>query len=86
MVSPVCVRKRQRVLAGVRLRRCASAWPCPWSPPTAWSRLAEVAAAGATEVITVPWYFFGGDLNDPPVQDESIARFAAEVIRPLASA
>lgn len=44
----------------------------------------EVAELGVTEVITVPWYFFGGDPSDPSVQDESVARFAAEVIEPLA--
>ncbi len=47
--------------------------------------MAEVAEAGVTEVITVPWYFFGGDPSDPSVQDESVARFGAEVIAPLAA-
>lgn len=46
--------------------------------------MAEVSELGVTEVITVPWYFFGGDPADPSVQDESVARFAAEVIEPLA--
>lgn len=48
--------------------------------------MAEVAALGVTEVITVPWYFYGGDPSDPAVQDEAVARFGAEVIAPLAGA
>lgn len=48
--------------------------------------MAEVAALGVTEVITAPWYFFGGDPADPAVQDEAVERFAAEVIAPLVSA
>jgi hypothetical protein len=44
----------------------------------------EVADAGVTEVITTPWYFYPGDPADPGHQDESVVRFAAEVIRPLA--
>jgi hypothetical protein len=45
--------------------------------------MAEVAACGVTDVITVPWYFFGGDPDDPAVQDEAVDRFAAEVIDPM---
>lgn len=45
--------------------------------------MSEVAELGVTEVITVPWYFFGGDPTDPDVQFESVARFAADVIDPL---
>lgn len=47
--------------------------------------MAEIGECGVTEVITVPWFFFGGDPNDPSVQDESVARFAAEVIAPMAA-
>lgn len=46
--------------------------------------MAAVAEVGVTEVITVPWYFFGGDPNDEAVQDESVERFGVEVIAPLA--
>lgn len=45
--------------------------------------MAEVAACGVTEVITVPWYFFGGDPTDPAAQEEAVDRFAVEVIEPL---
>ena len=41
------------------------------------------ADTGLTGVITIPWYFSGGDPNDPGHQDESIAWFAATVIEPL---
>lgn len=44
----------------------------------------EAADAGLTEVITTPWYFYPGDPSDASHQDESVARFATEVIRPLA--
>ncbi|HEX7134130.1 MAG TPA: hypothetical protein VF228_16255, partial [Iamia sp.] len=54
----------------------------PIVAPTA-EAMAEVAACGVTEVITVPWFFFGGDPNDPAAQDEAVDRFAAEVIEPL---
>jgi probable F420-dependent oxidoreductase len=56
----------------------------PIVAPTA-EAMAEVAACGVTEVITVPWFFFGGDPNDPAAQDEAVDRFAAEVIEPLSS-
>ncbi|MEO6629484.1 MAG: TIGR03619 family F420-dependent LLM class oxidoreductase [Aquihabitans sp.] len=45
--------------------------------------MAELADIGLTGVITVPWYFSGGDPNDPTHQDESIEWFAETVIRPL---
>lgn len=45
--------------------------------------MAEVAACGVTEVITVPWYFFGGDPTDPGHQEEAVDRFAAEVIEQM---
>lgn len=44
---------------------------------------AELAAAGVTGIITMPWYFMAGDPNDPGHQDESIAWFAETVIEPL---
>lgn len=54
----------------------------PIVAPTA-EAMAEVRDRGVTEVITVPWYFFGGDPEDPAVQEESIDRFAAEVIEQM---
>lgn len=45
--------------------------------------MAELGDAGLTGVITVPWYFSGGDPNDTGHQDESIAWFAETVIDPL---
>jgi len=45
--------------------------------------MAGLAAAGLTDVITVPWYFSGGDPNDPQHQLDSIAWFAETVIHPL---
>ena len=45
--------------------------------------MADLAGAGLTGVITIPWYFSGGDPNDPGHQDESIAWFAETVIEPL---
>ncbi|MBK6438668.1 MAG: TIGR03619 family F420-dependent LLM class oxidoreductase [Candidatus Microthrix sp.] len=44
----------------------------------------ELAALGVTEVITVPWYFYGDDPEDPKAQDEAVARFGDEVIAPMA--
>jgi len=43
-------------------------------------RLAEV---GVTDAIVCPWYFYGGDIEDLGVQQESLERFAAEVISVL---
>ncbi|MCC6226200.1 MAG: TIGR03619 family F420-dependent LLM class oxidoreductase [Microthrixaceae bacterium] len=43
-------------------------------------RLAEV---GVTDAIVCPWYFYGGDIEDLEVQQESLERFAAEVISVL---
>ena len=45
--------------------------------------MAGLAAAGLTDVITVPWYFSGGDPNDPQHQLDSVAWFAETVILPL---
>lgn len=55
----------------------------PIVAPTA-EAMSEIGECGVTEVITVPWYFFGGDPTDPVVQDESVDRFAAEVIDEMA--
>lgn len=40
-------------------------------------RLAEI---GVTDAMVCPWYFYGGDVEDLAVQQESLERFAAEVI------
>lgn len=45
--------------------------------------MAGLAAEGLTDVITVPWYFSGGDPNDPQHQLDSVAWFAETVIHPL---
>lgn len=45
---------------------------------------AQLADAGLTGVITVPWYFSGGDPDDPGHQMDSLHWFADTVIRPLA--
>lgn len=43
----------------------------------------DLAAAGVTGVITMPWYFMDGDPNDPTHQIDSVAWFAETVIEPL---
>ncbi|MFN8019084.1 MAG: TIGR03619 family F420-dependent LLM class oxidoreductase [Acidimicrobiales bacterium] len=45
--------------------------------------MAKLAEAGLTDVITVPWYFSGGDPTDPQHQIDSVAWFAEHVIHPL---
>lgn len=45
--------------------------------------MADLADLGLTGVITMPWYFSGGDPNDPGHQVESIHWFAETVIAPL---
>lgn len=45
--------------------------------------MASLAAAGLTDVITVPWYFSGGDPKDPQHQLDAIDWFAETVIHPL---
>ncbi len=45
--------------------------------------MADLAGLGLTGVITMPWYFTGGDPNDPGHQDEAIHWFAETVIAPL---
>lgn len=51
--------------------------------PAAVDPFARLAEAGLTDVITVPWYFSGGDPNDPQHQLDSLEWFADTVIRPL---
>lgn len=43
----------------------------------------ELADAGLTTVMTMPWYFRPGDPDDPDHQDESIEWFAEHVIAPV---
>jgi probable F420-dependent oxidoreductase len=45
--------------------------------------MAPLAAAGLTDVMTVPWYFVPGDPNDPQHQLDSVSWFAEHVIHPL---
>lgn len=45
--------------------------------------MADLAGLGLTGVITMPWYFSGGDPDDPGHQIESIHWFAETVIAPL---
>ncbi|MCU1357685.1 MAG: hypothetical protein JWM89_3103 [Acidimicrobiales bacterium] len=54
----------------------------PMVPATV-DAMASLAVAGLTDVITVPWYFSGGDPNDPAHQEESVRWFAETVILPL---
>jgi probable F420-dependent oxidoreductase len=51
--------------------------------PATVDAFAELEAAGLTDVITIPWFFSGGDPNDIAHQDESITWFAETVIQPL---
>lgn len=51
--------------------------------PAVPDEFAALAAAGLTDVITVPWYFSGGDPNDPQHQLDSLGWFAETVIEPL---
>lgn len=45
--------------------------------------MAPLAELGLTDVITVPWYFSGGDPHDPVHQDDAVRWFADTVIHPL---
>jgi len=45
--------------------------------------MAPLAQAGLTDVITVPWYFSGGDPNDHRHQLDSISWFGETVIQPM---
>jgi len=51
--------------------------------PATVDAMADLAAIGLTGVITIPWYFSGGDPNDPSHQDDAVRWFADTVIRPL---
>ena len=65
----------------IRMASRSRLTPLVPATPDAMAGLAEI---GVTDVITVPWYFAGGDPNDPSEQERSIAWFADEVIRPTA--
>lgn len=56
------------------------ATPLVPATPDAMARLGDL---GLTDVITVPWYFSGGDPNDPQHQLDAVAWFAETVIMPL---
>jgi len=56
------------------------ATPLVEATPDAMARLAEI---GLTDVITVPWYFSGGDPHGPRHQLDSVAWYAEEVISPF---
>lgn len=56
------------------------ATPMVAATPDEMARLAEM---GLTDVITVPWYFSGGDPQDARHQLDSLAWFAETVIHPL---
>lgn len=56
------------------------ATPMVAATPDEMARLAEM---GLTDVITVPWYFSGGDPEDAQHQLDSVAWFAETVIHPL---
>lgn len=43
----------------------------------------ELAALGVTDVITVPWYFYGGDPEALDTKVRDLERFAEEIITPL---
>lgn len=58
----------------------AAATPLVPATPDA---MADLASLGLTGVITMPWYFTGGDPDDPGHQIESIHWFAETVIAPL---
>jgi probable F420-dependent oxidoreductase len=43
----------------------------------------ELAALGVTDVITVPWYFYGGDPEALDTKVRDLERFADEIITPI---
>ena len=43
----------------------------------------ELAALGVTDVITVPWYFYGGDPESLDTKLADLTRFAEEIIAPM---
>jgi len=56
------------------------ATPLVEATPDAMARRAEI---GLTDVITVTWYFSGGDPHGPRHQLDSVAWYAEEVISPF---
>jgi len=46
----------------------------------------SLGALGVTDVIYVPWYFYGGDPADLTVKLDAVRRFADEVIHPMQEA
>jgi probable F420-dependent oxidoreductase len=51
--------------------------------PATPAAMVDLAAAGVTDVITVPWFYWPGDHHDPAVKRAGIERFATEVIEPV---
>lgn len=51
--------------------------------PATVDAMVELAELGLTDVITVPWYFSGGDPDDPQHQLDAIAWFAETIIHPI---
>ena len=45
----------------------------------------ELAALGVTDVITVPWYFYGGDPEALETKVRDLERFADEIITPISA-
>jgi alkanesulfonate monooxygenase SsuD/methylene tetrahydromethanopterin reductase-like flavin-dependent oxidoreductase (luciferase family) len=43
----------------------------------------ELAELGVTDVITVPWYFYGGDPTALDTKLADLERFATEIIQPM---
>ncbi|MCU1351150.1 MAG: hypothetical protein JWM05_359 [Acidimicrobiales bacterium] len=54
--------------------------------PASVEAMRELAELGVTDVITVPWFFAGGDPTDADEQLRSVFWFADEVIRPFREA
>lgn len=54
--------------------------PLVEATPEAMARLGDL---GVTDVITIPWLYYGGDHGDLQVKLEGIRRFTDEVIEPL---
>lgn len=46
--------------------------------------MAALADQGVTDVITVPWFYYGGDNHDLVTKLDGVSRFADDVIGPLA--
>jgi hypothetical protein len=54
--------------------------PLVEASPEAMARLGEL---GVTDVITIPWMYYGGNHADLQVKLDGIRRFTDEVIEPL---